>query len=160
MTAPRSHMPSIGVRTRRVELTLGVADHTHSPIGATVADARDAATVARAAIGSEITECVIVLFLDARNRVTGYSEVARGTVNAARLSPRDVLVPALYSGAPAIAVSHCHPSGDPSPSRADHTVTAVLRDAARIIGITLVDHIIVTPTAHWSFRHEERWDEA
>ncbi len=48
-------------------------------------NANRAAAVARAAIGSDITECVVVIFLGARNRVTGYSEVARGTSNAARL---------------------------------------------------------------------------
>jgi DNA repair protein RadC len=151
--------PAIQIRIRRVALSLGVADQTASPIGDVVTDARDAAPIARAAIGSEIAECVLVTFLDARNRVTGYSEVARGTVNAARLSARDLLVPTLYANAATVVAAHNHPSGDPTPSRADHTVTAVLRDAARLVGITLVDHIIVTPTAHFSFRSQERWDD-
>ena len=74
----RSAGPEITVRTERVRLTLAVADEPAAPIGDTVTCPADAATVARAVIGSEITECVLAIFLDARQRVTGYAEVARG----------------------------------------------------------------------------------
>jgi DNA repair protein RadC len=154
--ALRSSMPTIELTTRRVRLTLGVAD-ADDPIGRDVTSPAAAAPIARAAIGSEIAECIVVIFLNARNRVTGYSEVARGTVNAARPSPKDVLIPALYANAHSIVLAHNHQSGDPTPSRADHSVTAVLRDAGRLIGITVVDHLIVIPDRHFSFAVDQEW---
>jgi DNA repair protein RadC len=152
----RSVLPPIQVSTRRVRLSLGVAE-TEPPVGADVAHARDASAVARAVIGTEITECVLVIFLNARNRVAGYSEVARGTANAARLTPRDVLIPALYANAPAIVLAHNHPSGDCLPSFADRQVTRTLREAAALIGVRLIDHLIVTPTDYHSFAAEDGW---
>ncbi len=153
-----SAMPTIHVHTQRVRLTLGVADRADPPVGETVLSATSAAAVARAAIGREVTECVLVIFLDARRRVTGYSEVARGTINAARLTPRDVLTPACLACAAAICVAHNHPTGIATPSRADREVTIALRDAARLMGITLVDHLIVTPSGHYSFAGDEQWE--
>ena len=146
--------PTIRISARRYTFALTLNDEASSPVGDVVSNPRSAATVARAVIGSEITECVLVIFLDARHRVTGYAEVARGTINASRLSPRDVLVPSLLANAAAIAHN---PSTDPSPSRADRVVTVALRDAAELVGLQLLDHLIVTPTAHFSFRGDEGW---
>lgn len=154
----RSVLPPIHVTTRRVRLTLGLPDSAE-PVGETVVNANRAAAIARAAIGSDITECVVVIFLGARNRVTGYSEVARGTSNAARLSPRDVFIPALYANAHAIVLAHNHPSGDCLPSFADRAVTRPLREAADLVGVRLTDHLIVTPSAHHSFASEDGWSD-
>jgi hypothetical protein len=63
-------LPPIHVTTHRVRLTLHVAD-AGEPVGQTVANAKSAAAIARAVIGSDTTECVLVLFLDAHTRVTG-----------------------------------------------------------------------------------------
>jgi DNA repair protein RadC len=68
-------------------------------------------------------------------------------------------VPTLLVCCGALAIAHNHPSQDPSPSRADRQVTAVPRDACRIVGITLLDHLIVTDSAYYSFREAEGWDE-
>lgn len=104
-------------------------------------------------------EEVVVLLLDARHRPLGREVVARGSLNASRLQPRDVLAPALRADAAAVIVAHNHPSGDPSPSRADRLVTNALRDAAALMGVALLDHIIVSATGHHSFRDVEGWDE-
>lgn len=74
----RSAGPEITVRTERVRLTLAVADEPVAPVGDMVTCAANAATMARAVIGGEVTECVLAIFLDARQRVTGYAELARG----------------------------------------------------------------------------------
>ena len=154
-------MSDIRVTTRRYSFQL-VRDEAsvEYPTGAAVTCPRDAIAIAQHAIGSEITECVIALFLDARHRVTGYADIVRGTLNSARLSPRDVLAPALWSHAAAIIVAHCHPSGDPSPSRADRIMTSALRDACQLVGVPLLDHLVVTGDAHYSFREAEGWDTA
>lgn len=106
------------------------------------------------------TERVMVLLLDARHRPLGTEVVAVGTINASRLSPRDVLAPGLRLGAAGLIVAHNHPSGDPLPSRADRQVTAALRDASSIVGIPLLDHLIVARGGHHSFREAEGWTDA
>jgi DNA repair protein RadC len=68
-------------------------------------------------------------------------------------------VRALHVGCGALVLAHNHPSQDPSPSRADRQVTVALRDACGIVGITLLDHIIVTDRDYWSFRESEGWEE-
>jgi DNA repair protein RadC len=93
------------------------------PRGTLVAGPRDVVEVARHLIGADISEVILAFFFDARQRVTGHCEVARGTLNAARLTPRDILVRALAVNAASIAVAHNHPSGDETPSRADRQVT-------------------------------------
>jgi DNA repair protein RadC len=103
-------------------------------------------------------EEVWALLLDARHRLIRVEPVVAGSLNSARLLPRDVLTPALQAGAAALIVAHNHPSGEPGPSRADRLVTAALRDAARLIGLPLLDHIIVTSRSHHSFREVEGWE--
>jgi DNA repair protein RadC len=69
-----------------------------------------------------------------------------------------VFGPALRRDAVAVIVGHNHPSGDPSPSRADRVVTAALRGAGDLLGVPVLDHIIVTRRAHHSFRDVEGWE--
>jgi DNA repair protein RadC len=151
--------PTIRVSTRRVSFSLALNDAAPH-IGQSVTAPAEAVRIARAVIGDEITECVLALFLDARHRVSGYAEVARGTLNAARLQPRDVYCRALLAAAHSVIIAHNHPSGEVAPSRADRHVTSVLRDAGTLLGISLLDHLIVTATDHFSFREDERWDVA
>jgi DNA repair protein RadC len=105
-------------------------------------------------------EEVWVLMLDARHRPIARQTVAVGSINSSRLVPRDVLAPVLRSGAAAFVVAHNHPSGDPSPSRADRVVTEALRGAAALIGIPMLDHLIVAARGQHSFREVEGWDVA
>jgi DNA repair protein RadC len=112
------------------------------------------------ALRSAAREEVWVLMLDARHRPIACETVAVGSINSSRLSPRDVLSPALRAGSAALVVAHNHPSGDPSPSRADRIVTEALRSAAALVGIPMLDHIIVAARGHHSFREVEGWDVA
>lgn len=105
-------------------------------------------------------EQVAVIMLDARHRLIATEVVAVGTLNASRLLPRDVLGPPLRADAAAVVVAHNHPSGDPSPSRADRIVTAALRSAGQLVGIPVLDHLIVARLGHHSFREAEGWDGA
>ena len=103
-------------------------------------------------------EEVCVLLLDARHRIIDVETVAVGGLNASRLAPRDVFAPALRRDAVAVIIGHNHPSGDPSPSRADRVVTAALRSAGDLLGVAVLDHVIVARHAHHSFREAEQWD--
>jgi DNA repair protein RadC len=150
---------TIRVSTRRYSFHIVREAEVANPTGECISCPREAVEIAKHVIGEQITECLIAIFVDARHRVTGYTEIARGTLNATRFTPRDVLVPALHASAGGIIVAHNHPSGAVEPSRADRQVTVALRDACAMIGIPLLDHIIVTESAYHSFRETECWQQ-
>lgn len=89
-------------------------------------------------------ESFIVIPLNRKNRpIKGaWIRVTLGTANASLVHPREVFRPAILAGASALIVAHNHPSGDPSPSTADMRATLKLREAANILGIDLLDHVI------------------
>ena len=107
-----------------------------------------------AALAREPIEQVRVLFLDARNRLIADEQQSRGTVNHTPLYPREVVRKALELQAAAIILVHNHPSGDPSPSRADIEMTREVAGAAKALGIALHDHVIVGNGKWLSFRQE------
>ncbi|MBL9215203.1 MAG: DNA repair protein RadC [Opitutaceae bacterium] len=84
-----------------------------------------------------------VLCLNRRNRLLKQVEVTSGTATSSLVHPREVFREAVRLGATAVVCVHNHPSGDPSPSAADLQVTRQLRDAARIIDIELMDHVVI-----------------
>jgi len=88
-------------------------------------------------------EHIAVLALDARRRILAAQLVSQGCLTSAMAHPREVFRAAVKLGAAAIVVGHNHPSGDPSPSQEDHALTRRLRDAAEVLGIPLLDHVIV-----------------
>jgi DNA repair protein RadC len=95
-----------------------------------------------------------VLFLDTKNRLIADEAQARGTVNHTPVYPREVVKRALELHATAIILVHNHPSGDPTPSRADIEMTQEVRQAAMVLGITLHDHLIIGRGVTLSFRRE------
>lgn len=98
------------------------------------------------------TEQFRILFLDTRNTLIADEEQAKGTVNHVPVYPREVAKRALELGATAIILVHNHPSGDPTPSRADIEVTESIEAACRAIGVALFDHIIIGKAEDASFR--------
>ncbi len=85
-----------------------------------------------------------ILLLDARNRLVGQPvQVVTGTHDRCPANPADIFTPAIKRGCAAVILVHNHPSGDPTPSKNDIGVTVRLVDAAKILGIRLVDHIVV-----------------
>lgn len=98
------------------------------------------------------TEQFRVLFLDRKNVLIADEEQARGTVDHVPVYPREVVKRALELNASALILVHNHPSGDPTPSEADITMTGQIDDAARALGLSLHDHIIVGKSRELSFR--------
>jgi DNA repair protein RadC len=92
------------------------------------------------------------LYLDARHRVLRRRLVSLGTLTASLVHPREVLAPALEVRAAALVVVHNHPSGDPEPSPEDCALTERLRDAARLLGVDLLDHVVVAREGFVSLR--------
>ena len=96
-----------------------------------------------AQIGEHDREIFAVVFLNNQHRVIAFEKLFYGTVNETRVYPREVARRALYHNAAAIILAHNHPSGDPSPSPADETLTEGMRDALRIFDIRVLDHVVV-----------------
>ena len=98
------------------------------------------------------TEQFRILFLDRKNVVIADEEQARGTVDHVPVYPREVVKRALELNASALILVHNHPSGDPTPSEADISMTIQIQDAAQTLGITLHDHLIIGKEREISFR--------
>ena len=106
----------------------------------------------RALAGHREVEEFRVLYLNRKNVLVADECHQRGTVCHTPVYPREICVRALELQASALIAVHNHPSSDPNPSRADIDMTNRLRDALKTIGVTLLDHLIVTPTASVSFQ--------
>jgi DNA repair protein RadC len=93
-----------------------------------------------------------ILFLDKRNQLIADEVQQVGTVDHTPVYPREVVKRALELSATAIILVHNHPSGDPTPSRADIQMTQSIVEVARPLGIAVHDHIIVGKEGHASFK--------
>ncbi|MFH0891642.1 MAG: DNA repair protein RadC [Candidatus Falkowbacteria bacterium] len=87
-----------------------------------------------------------VLYLNARNELIHKETISIGTLNANLVHPREVFYPAVEHLAASIIVAHNHPSGGVEPSAADLDLTLRLKDAGRLMGIEMRDHLIITQT--------------
>lgn len=98
------------------------------------------------------TEQFRVFYLDRKNTLIADEEQASGTVDHVPVYPREVVKRALYLNASALILVHNHPSGDPTPSDSDITMTRQVQAAADALGITVHDHIIIGKSCELSFR--------
>jgi DNA repair protein RadC len=101
-----------------------------------------------------------VVTLDTKNQPIGRHQITVGTLRNSLVHPREVFRPAIADAANCIIVVHNHPSGDPTPSDQDISVTERLESAAEIIGIPVLDHIVVATEKCLSiqeWRSGNRW---
>ncbi len=105
-------------------------------------------------IGYEQKEHFVVIFLSTKNHILGHEVIAVGSLNACLVHVREVFKSAIRRSACSIIVSHNHPSQDTTPSQEDVQLTARLAQAAEIIGIDLLDHVIVSGTEYTSLREK------
>lgn len=101
-----------------------------------------------------VQEQLRVLLLDKRNRVVGQRVVYQGSVDAVAVRPAELLRPAVIAGVPALIAVHNHPSGDPSPSPSDIATTRTLAEAAQLLGIELLDHVVLARDGTVSLREQ------
>jgi DNA repair protein RadC len=102
----------------------------------------------------EFVEQFKVLFLNKANRVLGAYEVSTGGISGTVADPRVIFVAALKANCCAIIVSHNHPSGNLKPSRQDEELTQKIKQAGQLLDIKLLDHVIITDEAYFSFADE------
>jgi DNA repair protein RadC len=106
----------------------------------------------RTAMAFEGREQFRILFLDKKNQMIADEVQQTGTVDHTPVYPREVVKRALELSATAVILVHNHPSGDPTPSRADITMTKQVIDAATPLGIAVHDHIIIGRDGHASMK--------
>ena len=94
-------------------------------------------------MGALAQEQVRVLLLDRRNRLVAQRVVYQGNAFSSVVRPAEVLRPAVVAAVPHIIVAHNHPSNDPSPSPQDIAITKELAEAAKLLGVTLLDHVVI-----------------
>lgn len=94
-------------------------------------------------MGTLAQEQVRVLLLDRRNRLVAQRVLYQGNCYSSVVRPAEVLRPAVVAAVPHVIVAHNHPSSDPTPSPDDIRVTKELAQAAELLGVTLLDHIVI-----------------
>jgi len=102
----------------------------------------------------EPKEKFIVVNLSNQNTIMSYEVVASGTVNSVSLRPAEVLRTAVIVNAPTIVLVHNHPSGIPEPSKADIAFTKTVIDAAKLLDITVIDHVIIGENNFYSLKEQ------
>jgi len=100
-------------------------------------------------------EHFVVLMLDQKNHVIGIHTVSMGSLTASVVHPREVYKVAILANAATILCDHNHPSGDVQPSQEDRAITHRLAEAGKLLGISVVDHIIIGSAGrYFSFADE------
>ncbi|MCB2096773.1 MAG: DNA repair protein RadC [Parvularculaceae bacterium] len=112
----------------------------------------DLLSYCRAAMADEKTEMFRILFLDKKNILIADEIQQKGTVDHTPVYPREVVKRALEVGASAIILVHNHPSGDPTPSRADIEMTNQIQKAASALNIRIHDHLVIGHKSEVSFK--------
>lgn len=97
-----------------------------------------------------------VLALDTRNGVISRRMIYRGNVNSSVVRPAELLRHAVLTAAPSVVIAHNHPSGDPTPSGADISITKETAEAARLMGIDLLDHVVIAPGGRFVSMKEQK----
>ena len=108
-----------------------------------VETSRDAAVIFHEFLADMDREVMALLTLDSAKHPINVSIVSIGTLNNTLVHPREIFKAAILSNASDIIIAHNHPSGDVTPSRRDVETTRRLLEAAEVVGIDIVDHMIV-----------------
>lgn len=102
-------------------------------------------------MGNFPEERFYVVYLNAKGRVVGFEEVAKGGISTCPVEPQQVFRGAILKGVPTIALLHNHPSGVPEPSSQDKVLTETLTKAGDLLRIRVLDHIVCGDNDYFSF---------
>lgn len=103
-------------------------------------------------LDSKADEYVYMIAFNNKMKVLGVFEVSHGTVNYSPIEPRGLFMRALYVGATNIVLVHNHPSGEIYASKTDRAVSERIKEAGKLLGIKLIDHIIIAGDGYYSFK--------
>ena len=140
LEALRSNLSLLGELAMRYEVAYQPERHDAMP---TINCPEDVHRLLGPEMSGLAQEQLRVLLLNTRNQVRGQRIVYQGNVNSSVVRPAEVLRAAVIENAPSIIVSHNHPSGDPTPSPEDVSITRDLAASAKLLGIDLLDHVVI-----------------
>jgi DNA repair protein RadC len=121
------------------------------PEGQSISCSKDVYELFRFRLASSPSERFIVLTLNTRNRILSEDLCAMGGINTVHVHPSGVVRQAVIRSAPSIICLHNHPSGDPTPSPEDRLLTERVHQAASLMGIRMLDHVIIAGHSYYSF---------
>ena len=115
----------------------------------------NASTILQNYLADVDREHFVVLLLNQKNRVIGVHTVSVGSLSASVVHPRETFKAAILANAAAIICGHNHPSGDCQPSREDRAITTRLVESGKLLGISVLDHVIIgDENKYFSFADE------
>jgi len=145
-------------RVPRYRITL-VCEESGPPSSGSIQTSAAAAVLLRPCFEGLDREQFHVCGLDAKHGIIGINIVWIGSLTLAIVHPREVFKALILMNAAAFICAHNHPSGDTTPSPEDHVLTVRLRQGAELLGITLLDHLILTDERCYSFA-DQGWPGA
>lgn len=145
---------SAALMLKAVEASIQLALQTRVRHTDVISSWNDLISYCTARMAHEPAEQFRLIYLDRKNKVIADEAQQRGTVDHTPVYPREVVKRALELNASALILVHNHPSGDPTPSRADVEMTKKVKEAAAAVSITLHDHVIVSRGGHISLRSQ------
>jgi DNA repair protein RadC len=119
-----------------------------------VKGSKDIAAYLQALLRDLSYEVFAVVFLNRANRINHFEVISEGGITGTIADPRVILKRALQEDAVSLILCHNHPSGSLQPSRADQELTRKIKEAAKYLDISILDHIIVSETGYYSFADE------
>ena len=119
-----------------------------------ITSSKDVASFLKSQMSDLEYEVFAVIFLNRANKIIHFEIISRGGITGTVADPRIILKMALLHGATSLILSHNHPSGNLQPSKADDTITHNIRDAAALVDIKLLDHLIVSENGYYSYLDE------
>lgn len=136
-------------------LELGRRRHAASSLEKqTILSSKDVAEYLRAMLKDYLYEVFAVLFLNKANKINHYEVMSRGGIDGTVVDPKVILKKALEETATSLILCHNHPSGNLKPSTADIVLTKKIKEAAALLDIKVIDHIIVSESGYYSFADE------
>lgn len=154
----RQPKPSHSYAVPRYRVTL-VRDGRATMSAAPLLTSVGAADLLRPLFADVDREQFLVCGLDAKHCIIGVNVVSMGSLTMSIVHPREVFKPLILMNAAAWICAHNHPSGDPTPSQEDRVLTSRLRQGADLLGISLLDHLILTDDRCYSFA-DQGWPGA
>ena len=141
---PRKRVPIVNVKLVKEKSIL------YSP--RRISTSEDIVRLVRNEIEDKDRECCLVVCLTAKNEPINIHTLSIGSLSSSIVHPREVFKVGILANAYSIVLIHNHPSGDATPSKEDEHITARIKEASKILGIPLIDHIIVGDGEHTSLK--------
>lgn len=119
-----------------------------------ISNPSDAAKLIKIFLEDEDREKFMVCCLDTKNQINNISTISIGSLNSSIVHPREVFKVAIYGNSASVILFHNHPSGDVTPSTEDINVTTRLKEAGKILGIEVLDHLIIGDGEYLSLKEK------